>query len=281
MTRLAILALAVALALGCRTAPVVPVDSGPLLRGAGEAPILLPPRPEPPPPAPRELPWAGEVLAAEASRDVPPGADWTPGAALAAARLGARDDARADLARQAAALPATPDQDLAAFAVGRDVLRGLLESAPTRASELFRVERFGDGPGRVVVSLALPVEDLAAATLAAGGGLPGAEPPPPSAPEWDPAAAEQAARDLALEAARGELLEQLRALPLGGSVTVDDAMAARPVVARLVSAAVAGARAIADGPAAGGRTWRAELELDAGPVVAEVRRLHSAPPESP
>ena len=238
------------------------------IRAMGEAPILYWREPDPESLPVRSVPWSGSTLRSEVQRVLPgPEGEETPGAALAAASLSARNEARLAIAAQLQSLPATGEESLRRFAERSTALQRVINRVMAEAE----MKETVDWEGRsLVVALEVPLADIARELADAGGGLrPGSGPGGLSLAELDRRAEEEAER-LAIEAAREDMLRQYGALQVNGDLTVDQAAKDNAAIRATLFLSLNEVEVLSS-DRAGNQLWRVELEGDGEPLVREVR----------
>lgn len=228
----------------------------------------------------RQIPWTNRELRANVRIELPIQQDGAPleDIALRAAtlRLGARESARADLARQLGRLPAAQpppgesrDRNLEEFAKARpgmdDVLRARIEAAAESESSA--------GDNVVLLELRLPLAPIAEEVVRRGGGF---DPETPLAAGFGPRARAAAA---AQAQANRSLLEQVVALQATGDVTVARWIGYDPTNRVQLDEALKAVRVVrSELLAAEGNKperWVHEVEFDAKPLLRLVREEHS------
>jgi hypothetical protein len=214
------------------------------------------------------VPWSGSTLRSEIVRVLPgPEGEETPGAALAAASLSARNEARLEVASQLQSLPATGEENLRRFAERSIALQRVINRVMQEAP----VEEIVDWEGRsLVVTMEAPLADIARELADAGGGLrPGSGPGGLSLADLD-RRAEQEAERLALEAARDEMIRQYGALEVHRDLTVSQAAKDNAVIRSTLFLSLNEVDVLSS-DRAGNQVWKVELEGDGEPLVREIR----------
>jgi hypothetical protein len=219
--------------------------------------------------------WARQSIRVTATVAVPEDRrEESPGLALAAARLLARDQARGELRQRLARLPVAADTSLGALAAEHAGVASALGAFGDSVAVAW--DSSADGQ-ELTATIDTPLAELARAIAVAQGAPADQQPVDETARLRDRLQAEAIAQRAADEAARAELLRRLLAYETSSGATVRELLRKHPTEQETALRLLQDARTTMNERIVGER-WKVILETDLAPLLLRLEFLERPAP---